>query len=31
MQDVNMINAGGNQITNLAPGVADMDAVNVSS
>jgi|GEM_PF-2255406 len=30
MQDANLINAGGNSITNVAPGVEDMDAVNVS-
>jgi hypothetical protein len=30
MQGANLINAGGNNITNLAPGVDDMDAVNVS-
>jgi len=30
MQDDNMINAGGNQITNVAPGIDGMDAVNVS-
>ncbi|MCX7003573.1 MAG: hypothetical protein NTV22_09915 [bacterium] len=30
MQDANLINAGGNNITNVAPGVEDMDAVNVS-
>ncbi|MCX7846480.1 MAG: hypothetical protein N2595_00390 [bacterium] len=30
MQGANLINAGGNKITNLAPGTADWDAVNVS-